>query len=181
MRGSMWRSGLALLGVLVLAGCGQQRIENRLIACPTLSLPADVADLSRHRAGLPPDLSTLVLDARIQALDGACRSGRRAESVTVSLATRFLVERGPASQERSVDLPWFIAVVEDGTDRIVNRQTFVQRVTFAPNTTQANVTSPRVDLVFPVRAERRVQDHRIMVGFLLTQDEVTFNRARGPR
>lgn len=181
MRGSVWRSGLALLGVLVLAACGQPRIENMLIACPTLSLPADVADLSRHRPGLPPDLSTLVLDARIQALDGACRSGRRGESVSVSLATRFRVERGPASTERSVDLPWFIAVVENGTDRIVNRQTFVQRVTFAPNTTQANVTSPRVELVFPLQAGRRIQDNRIMVGFLLTQEEVAFNRARGPR
>jgi hypothetical protein len=181
MRGSMWRSGLAILGVLVLAGCGQPRIENMLIACPSLSLPADVADLSRHRPGVPPDLSTLILDARIQALDGACRSGRRGESVSVSLAARFRGERGPASTERSVDLPWFIAVVEDGTDRIVNRQTFVQRVTFAPNTTESTVTSPRVELVFPVRAERRVQDHRIMVGFLLTQGGVAFNRARGPR
>ncbi len=181
MQASMWRSGAAFLGLLVLAGCGQQRIENLLIACPTLSLPADVADLSRHMPGMPPDLSTLVLDARIQALDGACRSGRRGESVTVALATRFQAERGPAGRERSVDLPWFIAVVENGTDRIVNRQAFVQRVTFAPNTTQATVTSPRVEVVFPVGADRRVQDHRIMVGFLLSREEVAFNRARGPR
>lgn len=173
--------GMALAGLVALAGCGSTRIDNLLIACPTLSLPADVADLTRYRPGAGPDLSTLVLDARVQALDGACRSGRRGETVSVSLAARFQVERGPASTARTVDLPWFIAVVEDGTDRIVNRQTFVQRVTFAPNTTTTTAVSPRSELIFPVRAERRVQDHRIMVGFLLNRDELEFNRARGPR
>lgn len=181
MRGKIWGAGMVLLAALGMAGCSQSRVENLLIACPTLSLPSDVADLSRHRPGMPPDLSTLVLDARIQALDGACRGTRRAEGVAVSLAARFQAERGPAGTERSVDLPWFIAIVEDGTDNILNRQTFVQRVTFAPNTTVTTVTSPRVELVFPLRAERRVQDHRIMVGFLLTPEELALNRARGPR
>jgi len=181
MGGSMWRAGAVMLGMLGLVACSQPRVGNMLIACPTLSLPADVADLTRHRPGMPPDLSTMVLDARIQALDGACRAGRRGESVSVSLAARFRAERGPAGTERSVDLPWFIAVVEGGTDEIVNRQTFVQRVTFAPNTAEATVTSPRMELVFPVQEARRVQDHRIMVGFLLTREEVAFNRARGPR
>lgn len=181
MRGKLWGAGIVLLAALGLAGCSQPRVENLLIACPTLTLPSDVADLSRHRPGLPPDLSTLMLDARIQALDGACRPARRGQGVAVSLAARFQVERGPAGVERSVDLPWFIAIVEDGTETILNRQTFIQRVTFAPNTTVTTVTSPRVELVFPLRAERRVQDHRIMVGFLLTPEELTLNRARGPR
>lgn len=182
MRGGMWRAGVVLLAVLGLAACAQpQRVESLLIPCPRLSLPSDVADLSRHVPGLPPDLSTLVLDARIQALEGACRAGRRGESVTVSLSARFQAERGPAGTERVADLPWFIAIVEDGTETILNRQGFVQSITFAPNATRADATSQRVELVFPVRAERRIQDHSIMVGFLLTPEELALNRARGPR
>lgn len=175
------RAGLAVLGMLVLAGCSQPRIDDLLIACPTLSLPADVADLTRYQPGAQPDLSTLVLDARVQAIDGSCRRGRRDASVVVAMTSRFRVERGPAGTERAVDLPWFIAVVEDGTDRILSRQTFTQRATFAPNTTRVNVASPPIEVVFPVAEGRRVQDHRIMVGFLLSPEEVALNRRRGPR
>ncbi|WP_207537614.1 hypothetical protein [Sabulicella rubraurantiaca] len=164
---------------LALAGCGSGRLEDRLVACPQLSLPADAADLTRYRPGAPPDLSTLVLDARITAVDGNCRRGRRDRSVDATVSVRMRVDRGPAATTRTAELPWFIAVVEG--DNVLSRQGFVLPVTFAPNTTRAELATPSIEIAFPVREGRRIQDLRILVGFRLSPEELALNRRRGPQ
>ena len=175
------RFGIGLMALLLLAGCGQQRVEDLLVACPALVLPADAADMTRYRPGAAEDLSALVLDARIQGLSGGCARGSRDRSVDVTLTARFSAERGPASSETAVDLPWFLAVVEQDTGRIISRQAFTQRVVFRDNMTRAVAASREVNIRFPVGEGRRVQDHAVVAGFVLTAEELALNRRRGPR
>lgn len=170
---------LAALALAGLASCAPARIEDRLVACPRLTLPADVADLTRHLPGAPPDLSTLVLDARVTAVDGNCRRGRRDQTVDVGVSLRIRAERGPAAQGRAAQLPWFIAVL-DG-DTILSRQSFTLPVVFAANTTRAEVQTDSIDVAFPVGGTRRIQELRILVGFQLSPEELELNRRRGPR
>lgn len=177
----MKRLGLGLVAALALAGCGTPGLDDLLVPCPTLVLPADVADLTRHQPGSQPDLSTLILDARVIGIDGSCRRGRRDQSLDSTISVRFQMDRGPAAASRAVQLPWFIAVLDARTNEMVSRQSFVMNGQFATNTTRANVTSQPVEISFPVGGERRVQDYRVLVGFLLTEDEVALNRRRGPR
>lgn len=168
---------LAAMGV---AGCQPTRIDDLLVSCPTLALPADLADLTRYREGAAPDLSTVVLDARITAVDANCRRGRRDQSVDATIALRFQLDRGPAAPNRQVQIPWFIALL-DKDNNIINRQTFLLPAQFGANTTRAAVSSQPVEISFPVGQERRAQDYRIMVGFQLNQEELALNRRRGPR
>lgn len=168
---------LAAMGV---AGCQPTRIDDLLVSCPSLTLPADLADLTRYREGASPDLSTVVLDARITAVDAQCRRGRRDQSVDATIALRFQLDRGPAAPTRAVQIPWFIALL-DKDNNIINRQGFLLPAQFGANTTRAAVGSQPVEISFPVGQERRAQDYRIMVGFQLTQDELALNRRRGPR
>lgn len=170
-----------LLAGLAVAGCGGPQLDDLLVPCPDLVLPSDVADLTRYRPGAPPDLSSLVLDAKITAIEGSCRRGRANRSVDASLAVRIQMDRGPAAESRAVQLPWFIALLDARTDQVVSRQSFVMNGQFAVNTTRASVTSQPVAISFPVGGERRVQDYRVLVGFLLSEDEVALNRRRGPR
>lgn len=176
---------LAYVAPLVLAamgvsGCQPGRIEDLLVSCPTLTLPADLADLTRYRAGSAPDLSTVVLDARVSAVDANCRRGRRDQSVDATISMRFQLDRGPAAPGRSVQIPWFIALL-DADNNVLNRQTFVLPAQFGANTTRAAVSSQPVEISFPVGQTRRAQDYRIMVGFLLSEEELALNRRRGPR
>jgi len=177
----MMRLGLGMVAALVLAGCGPQRMEDLLVPCPTLVLPADVTDLTRHTPGAAPDLSSLVLDARVQAIEGTCRRGRGDRSIDSTVALRFTVDRGPAAVGRGFQVPWFIAVLDAQTNQVVTRQSFVMNGQFAVNTTRASLTSQPVDVSFPVGAERSIQDYRMLVGFLVTEEEVALNRRRGPR
>jgi hypothetical protein len=170
-----------LAGLLALGACDSARLDDRLVACPTVSLPADVADLTRHRPGAPPDLSTLVLDARVAAVPATCRPGPRGQSVIASISLRATVDRGPAATGRDAAVPWFIAVLDGGTDEVLSRQAFLMPVVFPPNVARVTVTSPAVDVSFSTTGPRRVQDHRILVGFLVDEGEVALNRRRGPR
>jgi hypothetical protein len=177
----MKRLGVMLTGLVALAACESGRLEDRLVACPTVSLPADVADLTRHRPGTPPDLSTIILDARVAAIPATCRPGPRGQSVIATVALRATVERGPAATGREAALPWFIAVLDGDTEEVLSRQAFLLPVVFPPNVARLTVTSPAVEVSFPTTGRRRVQDHRILVGFLLDAEEVALNRRRGPR
>jgi hypothetical protein len=177
----MTRLGLGLLAGLTLAGCGGPQMDDLLVPCPSLVLPADVADLTRHQPGSQPDLSTLILDARVTAIEGSCRRGRRDQSIDSTIAVRFRMDRGPAAETRAVQLPWFIALLDARTDQVLTRQSFVMNGQFSVNTTRAEVISQPVEISFPLGGGRRVQDYRVLVGFLLTEEEVALNRRRGPR
>ncbi|WP_424814175.1 hypothetical protein [Roseococcus sp. YIM B11640] len=171
----------AVLAAVGLSGCSPQRIDDLLISCPTLTLPADVADLTRYTPGSPPDLSALVLDARITAVDGRCKRGRGDATVDAELSVRFQMDRGPAATTRAAQLPWFIAVLDAETDQVVNRMSFVLPAQFGANSSRGVVSSRPVDISFPVGQGRRAQDYKIMVGFQLTPEELALNRRRGPR
>lgn len=177
----MIRPVVGLLVAFSLLACAPQRMDDLLVPCPTLVLPADLADLTRHLPGAQPDLSTLVLDARITAIDGTCRRGSRDRSIDATIAVRFQMDRGPAATGRAVQLPWILALLDARTDQVVSRQAFVMNGQFSVNTTRASVTSAPVEISFPVGAERRIQDYRVLVGFQLTEAELADNRRRGPR
>lgn len=175
------RKTAAVLGLVALAGCGGGgRIEDALLACPRLSLPADLADLSRYRDPSQPDLSNLVFDARITAIEGPCRGTRDGRAVEAAISVRFAVDRGPAARGQVVQLPWLVAIVgPDGQVR--DRQQFVLPIGFPANTTRATLASQPVTLRFPTGDGRRVQDETILVGFALDEGELAWNRRRGPR
>lgn len=176
------RKAAAGLALLALAGCGGGggRLEDALLACPRLALPADLADLSRHRDPSAPDLSNLVFDARITAIEGPCRGSRDGRGVEAAISVRFAVERGPALRGAGVNVPWLVAIVgPDGQVR--DRQSFVLPVPFPANQTRATLSSQPVTLRFPAVEGRRVQDETILVGFALDADELALNRRRGPR
>ena len=163
------------------AGCSSGGRLNAPIACPTPSIPADAADLTRYAPGPVRDLTTLVFDARMVGLQGSCRAGR-GNAVVMTVAASFTVERGAAAPGRRLDLPWSIAVLDGRTDQPLGPpRHFLDTVTFGPNETRVSVASQNVDIDLPVSEERGVRDYRILVYFQLSQEELALNRRRGPR
>ena len=74
-----------------------------------------------------------------------------------------------------------VAVVENGTEQVLARRSFTERVTFARNETKTNVETVPVSLTLPVGESRRGNDYRIYVSFELTPEDFALNRRRGPR
>ena len=178
------RVRLVLVAALLplLAGCGAAGTGTQLpTACPTPGLLAEGADLTRYRPGPVQDLTTLEYDAKLIGLGGSCSAGRDDRSIEMQLTARFSVERGVASDGRVMDLPWFVAVIDQRNDRILSRQSFVDQAGFARNETRTTITSAPVSISLPVGENRRAQDYRILVSFMLSPEDLALNRRRGPR
>ncbi|TCZ64444.1 hypothetical protein [Roseicella aquatilis] len=172
---------LAAAAPLVLAGCGNATNQRLPLACPKPGILAEGADLTRYRPGQVRDLTTLEWDARLAGVGGGCNPGSKNRSIDVQLSARFTVERGVRAEGRSVDLPWFVAVVDNTTEQVLSRKSFVDTVSFAPNEVRTTAESEPVKLSLPVGENRRGTDYRIYISFELTPEDLALNRRRGPR
>lgn len=182
MRGAL--PGLALILPLALAACGGQppAATANTAPCPRIAILADGADLTRHSPGMQRDLTGLALDARIQGFEARCDfAGGDRSSLVVRVTPRFDVERGPAAEGRTAELPWFVVLTDAGDREVLARIAATTRVTFAPNVPRAQATGPAVQIDLPIGGGQRAADYTLRVSFQLTPEELALNRQRGPR
>ena len=189
MRGKFhrwWRAAtpapaLAVLALLA-AGCGGEGSRVVLPAtCPSVGIVGEAADLTRYRPGGGQDLSALDLEARITGFQARCDYANRGRALEVRLTVGLLAERGPASQTRSADLPWFVAVTEAEGETILNKREFATRVAFPANVGRTRVQSEELSITLPLGEGRRLGDYALLIGFQLTPEELALNRRRGLR
>ena len=164
-----------LAATLGLAACGGS--EKFPPACPGLALLPDAADLVRYD-GRGRDPSDLVADARITAVPAKCGPGDPG-TVRATVSVVMDVTRGPASTDRRLALPYFVAVMLG--DRVLDKQEYTLGIEFPPNIDRAQPTGQEVELVMPVTKERSAAAYRILVGFSLSPEDLEANRQRPRR
>ncbi len=147
-------------------------------ACPQIGFVRDGADLSRFD-GTGHDITDLVLEGHLVAVPAACRwaGGAGHGKVEATLKVKMSLSRGPAMPGRTTEVPYFVAVSEN--DAILDRQDYVVRAEFPPNTDLVGATSPDVTLLLPVSKEKSAVVYKIWASFRLTPEELAFNRGRG--
>jgi hypothetical protein len=167
------RSAVVLLALLA-AGCDTNEAAFPP-ACPKLSLLADAADLTRFGGppGAPRDAGTLALAAHITAVPAKCEPGG-ANKVRARLQVAADVRRGPAARGDTAQVPFFVALTEQG--RILNEKDDVLTARFRPNVDQVRVTSNELILDLPVSKNKGAAAYHLYVGFRLTPDELAYNR-----
>jgi hypothetical protein len=166
--------------LLPLSGCGPDK-NTFAPLCPSARLIPSLADLTRYAGPGPThDVSDLVLQARIVAVNGSCKAGDDASLVPAKLKIGVTIQRGPAMQGRDVDLPVFLAVTEG--DAVPDKKVFNLHLTFPPNVEQLTLATPDIDLDFPVSAKKSAAVYSVIAGFQLSPDELAANRqASGSR
>ncbi|NKE43980.1 hypothetical protein HB662_04275 [Roseomonas frigidaquae] len=175
----------ALAGLALLAGCGGNQSLTSAASqapCPRIVILADGADLTRFRAGASGDLTALTADARIAGFQANCDfAGRDRSALDVRVTPRFEVERGPAAEGRTLELPWFVALSDAGDAALLDRQAFTSRVTFGPNVVRTTIQGQTARLSMPLGQGVRAVDYTVRISLQLTPEELALNRARGPR
>lgn len=187
--GSMVKARNLLNGVIVggvallLAGCGERAPRDLLAGaqapCPGIGVLADAADLTRFRAGGGSDLTAMVVNAQVSGFQAKCDYTSKRSGLAVSLTPEFSAERGPAATGSDIDIPYMVAVVGDD-DRILSRAEYVLRVSFPPNVAKVKSAGEELNITLTggvPEASRR----RVLVGFVLSPEELAANRRRGPR
>ena len=174
---------LALSALALLAGCGRSGnlLSQRPQApCPRVALLAEAVDLTRHRPGAVPDIRAMEVDARMTGYQARCDYAPRDGGLDVTLVVQVAAERGPAATGRTADLPYVIAVTEGSEDRVLNRGTDTVRVAFDQGERRTAVQGEEMVIRIPGDV-RRAAEKVILVGFLLTPEQLAANRQRGVR
>ena len=162
-----------------LAGCGPG--PNQFApACPGAALLPQASDVSHYRPsgqGSGHDLTDLILQTRITAIDGKCEPGKDSHTLSATVKVTIEVTRGPAATSRVADVPYFVAV-SDG-DRILDKHVFSNRVAFPPSVDRVFLTSDPVTMWLPVSATKSGAAYTVWAGLQLTPAEMA--QAQAPQ
>ncbi len=169
---------IPLAALMTLTACAAPKPTEFAPSCPRVAIVADAKDISRYRPGGGQDLTDLVLDGRIVGFKGGCER-EDANNVRTTLTVNLQMLRGPASAGRRGQISYFVAV-RDG-DRLLDKQTYNLGVTFPDNQDQMQITGPETALLVPVNKDKSAAAYDVLVGFVLSADELALNRQRGAR
>lgn len=165
--------------LLSVSGCGPAR-NSFAPACPIARLIPSLADVSRYASPGPShDVTDLVLQARVIAVNGSCESGDDKSQLAAKVQVSISIQRGPAMQGRDADVPVFLAVTEG--DAIRDKKVFPLHLAFPPNVDRLTITSPEIDMDLPVSSEKSAAVYSVIAGFQLTPAELASNRQVGGR
>jgi hypothetical protein len=146
--------------------------------CPTARLIPALADISRYGGPGPAhDVTDLILQARVVAVNGSCQAGDDKARLPAKVKVSISIQRGPAMKGREADVPVFLAVTEG--DEVRDKKEFPLHLTFPPNVDRLTITSPDIDMDLPVSASKTGAAYSIIAGFQLTPDELAANRGGG--
>lgn len=160
--------------VLPLFGCGPEP-NTFAPQCPVARLVPSLADMTRYAGPGPAhDLTDLILQARVTAVNGKCQPGDDKSILLASVQVSISVQRGPAMQGREADVPVFLAVTEG--ENVRDKQVFPVHVVFPPNVDRLALTSADIDLNLPVSEKKTGAAYGVIAGFQLTPDELAANR-----
>ncbi len=165
---------LPLLAMLPLTGCGPSRNAFAPV-CPTARLIPELADMTRYAGPGPAhDLTDLVIQARVTAVNGKCTASDDPGVLPATVQVSIAVQRGPAMRGREADVPVFLAVTEGQTVR--DKKLFPVHITFPPNVDRLTATSADIDLDLPVSPDKSGASYGIIAGFQLSPEELAVNR-----
>ncbi len=163
-----------------LAGCGAFD-SSPPPACPRAAIVDEAKAAPYYRAGKGRDITDIAFEVGILSLSGICEydesDGRtRLGSVlTIGIAAK----RGPASEGESVEVPYFVAVV-DPTGHILAKEVFRPRLVFEESGIKAQLIE-EVEQIIPVGPLFAGPDYQILVGLQLDRDQLTDNLKRKRR
>ncbi|MBS0561331.1 MAG: hypothetical protein JSR21_14890 [Proteobacteria bacterium] len=163
---------------LALAACAP-KTNTFAPYCPTTARLPDAQTLTLYRPGGGKDVTDLVLQGEIVNVGGVCKDGDDPNTVAVDTSVTFRFIRGPAMQDRFMDIP-FLFTVTRGQD-ILEQARFRMRASFPSNIDSVTLTSDPIHLVFPVTKNSNAASYSVWATFQLTPEELEQNRLRGAR
>jgi len=174
---SCLRFWLPTLLLIPWVGCGPGRNDFAPI-CPTARLIPALADITRYAGPGPAhDLTDLILQARVTAVNGKCAAGSDKSILPTTVDVTISIQRGPAMQGREAEIPVFLAVTEGDTIR--DKKVFPVQVVFPPNVDRLTMNSGDINLSLPVSPQQSGNAFGIIAGFQLSPDELNANRHAG--
>lgn len=164
--------GLALLAgaAAVLASCAAPEPK----ICPRVALLGEAATLTKFAPGAPQTQENVLYQVRMTDIDSDCTyRGDVNQEMENNLRVAVTATRGPALTSDTIEVPYFVAVLDRG-GTVLNKRVMSTTIDFAG--------SERVEGVeetwqyFNLRGGGGGPSFEIWSGFQLTDAELEFNR-----
>jgi len=173
-------AALALGAALVACGPSQTERVTAAQLCPKALRVQDASSLTRFRPGRGRDATDTLVQASMSDIAVTC--GTRRDRVDVDITFEIRAAEGPAlakvASDRKVALEYFVAII-DPQRQILTRRTFNADFQFTGNRTKLQ-SKEDLSQHIPLANPNTGGGYQIAVGFVMTPDEVEFNR-RGVR
>lgn len=195
-RGPLYCGGLRLTLILVLLlGTGAcDTVTDSLMSpfqkkiglnCPPHAIVADASRRLDFRNANGRDLTDIDTEIILENLILECESDldrkTRAGTLTTKVGALFNAVRGPANTSRETEFEYFVSVT-DLADKVLYREAFTVKVRFAENELRRVVGTTPVTLEIPIQSGQTEGAFRILVGMVLTREQLELNRKdRRPR
>lgn len=168
------RRALIVLALASLVGC----VHDPRGPCPISGILSDAETMTAFAGGghSPADAAAKVTLSNIRL---TCTNNPTRQRLDASVSFTVALERGPAGKSAPVTVPYFVAVSRGGKV-ILAREAYNH--TFGSGsgaTASARETIERVRI--PLADKTTGASYEVVVGLILTPDQLAFNRARhGP-
>ncbi len=150
-----------------------------VLQCPNYFILEDAASITMYRPGDGRDLTDVTARAEMGSVELACLSRIDNETnsgtLEVDVAPIMAVEMGPANESLAATLPYFVVVTNPDKD-ILYREELSLDVSFQGNRTRLVARGAPTTLEIPITPEIRERYYLIYSGFVLTRDQVEYNR-----
>ena len=166
---------------LIMAGCSNDDAEDK-VPCPAAKVLGEPSEVTRFRDGPGRDPTDVVFEARMMRVAGECAYDQDGGDVEVTLAVLMDVTRGPALDGGKVNFRYFVAVAEwvqegDQEPTVLSREAFPVD-TMIPAGRRGLRYQDQLEITIPRPDNRDVRNYVLYLGFELTQDELSYNRAK---
>ena len=139
--------------------------------CPEVVTVDDAARMVKF-TGTGRDLTDVLFEARVEGIEIGCVYDD--DVVETQLNIELRAARGPADTERLARMRYFVAIATTDQE-IVAREEFDTALPFEGNRTRIGkreLVEPRI----PLAPDATGADYRVYVGFVLSPEELSYNR-----
>jgi hypothetical protein len=170
-------TGIALVGLLVLAACSSSAEKARQQGfCPKGFTVGDAAGMTRFKPGPGRDPTDIQFRAEVVKVETLCEFDKNGMDLDLETRVTIGVAEGPSIQNRQASVGYFVALL-DGNRKVVARQEFAADFKFEGNRNRLASLEELSERV-PGVTSRDAAQYQVVVGLLVTPDELNYNRQR---
>ena len=141
--------------------------------CPSVEAVPELQSLSEFTEITDQSDYNLISSVEITNMQSACNYDERA--VTIDLSMNFSGELGPQGKAPgSFSYPFFVAITS-ARGEILAKEIFAASLNYEPGQT-TKLYSEKLRQIIPIENKDHGARYKVLVGFQLTPDQLTFNR-----
>ena len=158
--------------LIICLGFGCASSPHESAYCPKVGVASDLDRVTKIEFVVNQSKSNILLSSKIQRLRTKCTAS--ADGITISIVFDLFSKLSRYDIPTDVDLRYLIATI-DPNDQILAKEVYKTTVSFM-NGIQTARNTQEVEVFIPSPGEIDFRNHKVLVGFELTEVQLQHNR-----